>query len=98
MATVNKRVGLPQAVTINGVDAGGAMVARIQEGYDNILRSAPDGLQVPVKDKEAEYVRGEIVTQDWVEAVNLLTGTVGTFVFYERKSGVAPSSTRSPTP
>jgi len=89
MATVNKRVGLPQAVVINGVDAGGAMTAAINAGFENIMRSSPDGLQVPVKDKEIQYVRGTIVTQDWVEAINLLTGTVGTYVFYERKSGVA---------
>jgi len=92
MATVNKRVGLPQAMVINGVDAGGNMVARIQEGFDNVMRSSPDGLQVPVKDKEIEYVRGEVVTQDWVEAVNLLIGVVGTYVFYERKSGVAAAT------
>ena len=88
MVTVNKRVGLPQAGTINGVDAGGIMTARIDAGFDNIIRSAPDGLSPPVQDKEIQYVRGTIVTQDWIEAINLLTGAVGTFVFYERKSGV----------
>lgn len=92
MATVNKRVGLPQAVTINGVDAGGAMMARIDAGFDNIMRSAPDGLSPPVQDKEVQYVRGTIVTQDWIEAVNLLTGVVGTYIFYERKSGVAEAT------
>jgi len=88
MATVNNRVGIPQAFVINGVDAGGAMSAAIQAGYDNTVRSAPDGLQVALQDKEIQFV-GTIVTQDWIEAVNLLTGTVGTYVFYERKSGVA---------
>jgi len=92
MVTVNNRVGLPQAITINGVDAGGAMTASIQAGYDNVMRSTPDGLEVPVKDKEIQYVRGTIVTQDWIEAINLLTGTVGTYVFYERKSGVAEAT------
>jgi len=89
MTTVNKRVGIPQAMVINGVDAGGIMTAAISAGYDNIMRSAPDGLQVPLKDKEIQFVRGTIVTQDWIEAINLLTGTLGTKVFYERKSGVA---------
>jgi len=92
MATINKRVGLPQAMVINGVDAGGAMTAMINAGFENIMRSSPDGLQVPVKDKEIQFVRGTIVTQDWVEAVNLLTGVVGTYVFYERSSGVAEAT------
>jgi len=92
MATVNNRVGLPQAITINGIDAGGVMTAVINAGYDNIMRSSPDGLQVPLKDKEIQFVRGTIVTQDWVHAVELLTGAVGTYVFYERKSGVAPAT------
>ena len=92
MVTVNKRVGLPQATVINGVDAGGIMTAIINAGFDNIMRSAPDGLQVPVKDKEIQYVRGTIVTQDWVEAINLLTGVVSTYIFYERISGVAEAT------
>ncbi len=92
MATVNKRVGIPQAFTINGVDAGGAMSAVINAGYDNVIRSAPDGMQVPIKDKEIQFVRGTIATQDWVEVINLLTGAVGTYVFNERKSGVAEAT------
>lgn len=92
MVTVNKRVGIPTAFVINGVDAGGAMTAAINAGYDNIMRSSPDGLQVPVKDKEAQFVRGTIVTQSWTEAVNILTGVVGTYIFYERKSGVAEAT------
>ena len=92
MTTVNNRVGIPQAIVINGVDAGGAMTAAITAGYDNIMRSAPDGLQVPIKDKEIQFVRGIVATQDWVEVVNLLIGVVGTYVFYERKSGVAPAA------
>lgn len=89
MTTVNERVGIPQAAIINGVDAGGIMTAAISAGYDNIMRSAPDGLQVPLKDKEIQFVRGTVNTQDWIEVINLLTGAVGTYVFYERKSGVA---------
>jgi len=88
MATVNKRTGQPQAVVINGVDAGGAMSARISCGYDTIARYAPDGLQAQISDREAQFVRGTIASQDWIHAIALLTGTVGTLVFYERKSGV----------
>jgi len=89
MATVNNRVKTPQASVINGVDAGGTMTAVITEGYENVMRSAPDGLQLPVIDREIQYVRGVIVTQDWIKAIDLLTGTLGTYVFYERKSGAA---------
>ena len=93
MATVNNRTGLPQAVTINGVDAGGAMQCRLQEGYEGIVRSGPDGLPgPPLIDRDIQFVRGTIVTQDWVEAINLLTGVVGTYVFSERKSGVAAAT------
>ena len=92
MATINNRVKKPQAAVINGVDAGGTMTAMIQFGYENVIRSAPDGLEVALQDKEIEFVRGTIVSQDWVEAINLLTGTVGTLVFYERKSGVAAAT------
>jgi len=85
MATVNERIKKPQAFVINGVDAGGGMTAAIETGYDNIIKSAPDGLQLPVKDKETAYCRGTIVTQDWVHFLDLLTGASGTYVFYERK-------------
>lgn len=92
MATVNKRIYKPQAMVINGVNQGGLMQARIQEGYDTILRSSPDGLQVPLVDKYTAFCRGSITSQDWVEAYNLLTGTLGTLVFYERKSAVAEAT------
>ena len=92
MATVNKRIYHPQAMAINGIDAGGTMTANINCGFDNILRSAPDGLQVPLRDREVQFVRGTIVSQDWIEAIALLTGTLGTYVFYERKSGVAEAT------
>jgi hypothetical protein len=92
MPTVNQRTGLPQGALINGIDAGGAMSARINEGYDNIISSDPDGLQVPVSDREVQFVRGTVVTQDWIDAVALLTGTVGTYVFYERRSAVAEAT------
>jgi len=92
MATANTRVGIPQAVVINGVDSGGLMTARIDEGLENVIRSAPDGLEVPMIDREVQYCRGSVTTQDWIEVVDLLTGTVGTYVFYERKSGVAAAT------
>ncbi|MBW8017435.1 MAG: hypothetical protein FVQ82_14745 [Planctomycetes bacterium] len=92
MATVNKRTSIPQAVVINGVDAGGDMTVRITAGFDQKNQSAPDGLEVPVKDKEIQYVRGSVTTQDWIHAVELLTGALGTLVFYERKSGVAAAT------
>jgi len=92
MTTVNERIGLPQAMAINGVDAGGAMSARIQAGYDNIVGSEPDGLQVPVSDREIQFVRGTVVTQDWNHMIALLTGAVGTYVFYERRSGLAETT------
>jgi len=92
MVTVNKRVGAHQAHTINGIDAGGVMTARIQAGFDEQLESSPDGLTLPIRDKGVQFVRGTIVTQDWVEFVNLICGTVSTYVFYERKSGVAEAT------
>lgn len=92
MTTVNNRLKRPQALVINGVDAGGLMTARIQKGWDQIVRSAPDGLSVPMRDRQVQYVRGSILTQDWVEMINLLIGTVGTKVFYERRSGIAATT------
>lgn len=92
MATVNNRVNNPQAAVINGLDAGGLMSANISEGYENILKSSPDGLQVPLKDREVQFCRGSVVTQDWPHAYALLTGTATTYIFYERKSGVAEAT------
>lgn len=92
MATINKRAGQVQAFVINGIDAGGAMQADIQAGYETPLQTPPDGLQVPLYDRLTEYVRGSITSQDWVHLIELLTGTVGTYVCYERKSGVAEAS------
>lgn len=88
MATVNYRLKKMRSCVVNGVDAGGAMQARISEGYESIIRAAPDGLGgPPLKDREVQFCRGSVTTQDWSKAVSLLTGTVGTYVFYERKSG-----------
>ncbi|MDH4203610.1 MAG: hypothetical protein OEV87_12060, partial [Phycisphaerae bacterium] len=89
MTTVNNRVKIIQAAVINGVDTGGAMSAQITAGYDNVVRSAPDGIGgPPIQDKEIQFVRGTLTTQDWVHMIELLTGTVGNHTFYERKSGV----------
>jgi len=92
MATVNKRLHSPQASVINGIDAGGMMSAQISEGFESKISSAPDGLQLPVTDKDVQYVRGTVKTQDWVKVISLLTGTIGTYIFYERKSGVAEAT------
>jgi len=92
MATVNKRTKAQQALEINGVDAGGVMTAQIQYGYENIIESAPDGLQAAIMDREIQFCRGTVQTQDWIEILNILTGTVGTYVCYERKSGVAEAT------
>lgn len=87
MTTVNKRVKIPLATVINGIDAGGAMTAVITEGYENIIQSAPDGLGPPIVDREIQFCRGVLTTQDWVHFIELLIGAVGTYVFYEKKSG-----------
>lgn len=93
MATVNNRVKIIQAAVINGVDAGGAMSAQLTAGYDNVMRSSPDGIGgPPIQDKEIQFVRGTLVTQDWVHLIDLLTGTLGSHTFYERKSGVAEAT------
>ncbi|MFA5187044.1 MAG: hypothetical protein WC551_11230 [Patescibacteria group bacterium] len=92
MATVNKRTKMVLDTVINGVDAGGPMTARIQAGYETILSSSPDGLQTPIKDRATQFVRGSVTSHDWIEAANLLAGTVGTLVFYERKSGAAAAT------
>lgn len=93
MATVNKRVYHPEAMTINSVEVGGIMTVAIEEGYENILRSSPDGLRGPsIVDRECQFCRGVIVVQDWPDIISLLLGTIGTCVFYERKSGVAAAT------
>jgi hypothetical protein len=68
------------------------LTVAINEGYDNTVRSSPDGFQAQVVDKTDQFVRGTITVQDWPDAIGLLTGTVGTLVFYERKSGVAEAT------
>jgi hypothetical protein len=88
----NNRTLLLLARTINGIATGGQVSATIAAGYENSIRSAPDGLQVPVIDRDTQFVRGSMVTEDWVHVIDLLTGTVGTDVFYERKSGAAAAT------
>jgi hypothetical protein len=92
MALTNRRVYSPQACTINGIALGGTVTIAISEGFDNTVKGSPDGFQVPVIDKTDQFVRGTITVQDWPDAISLLTGTLGTFVFYERKSGVAEAT------
>lgn len=92
MATTNKRIYQPQALTINAIAAGGLVQHRIQAGYDDILQNPVDGQQLAMADFLTEFVRGSFTTQDWVHIIELLTGTVGTSVFYQRKSGVADAT------
>jgi len=89
MTTVNKRVSTPQASVINGIDLGGTMAIGLREGYDNIIQTSPDGLQLAIVDREIQYCRGTVASQDWTHAIDLLTGTVGTYAFSQRKSGAA---------
>jgi hypothetical protein len=92
MATVNKRVFMAQACTVNGVAGGGATMVNLEAGFENIIRSAPDGLSLPIVDRDAQYVRGSMTILDWVHPVDLMLGAVGTLVFYERKSGTAAAT------
>lgn len=92
MSTVNKRILQPQAHVINGVSAGGLVTHNIQAGYDDTLQNPVDGLALAMADLVTEFVRGSFSSQDWVHVIELLTGTVGTSVFYQRKSGVAEAS------
>ncbi len=85
----NQRTHKAQAATINGVSAGGLTTVNITKGYDNVISSEADGLEIPLVDKEIQFCRGSVTTQDITQAINLLTGEVGTFVFYEMESGVA---------
>lgn len=92
MTTVNKRNNLPMGMLINGVDAGGLMQCRIAAGYDGIIESAPDGLGLTTVDREAQFIRGSVVTQDFATILDILAGTLANYTFYERKSGVASAT------
>jgi len=92
MPTVNNRIKKPQSSVINGVDSGGLMTAFINCGYEQIMTSPFDGLSLGTRDKYAQFRRGSIVSQDFSKFYSLLTGTVGTLVFYERKSGTAEAT------
>ncbi len=83
----NHRLHKPQAATINGVSFGGLTVANIVKGYDQVLTSSPDGAEVAFSDRYCQYCRGNITTQDITQALNILTGDIDTFVFYEAESG-----------
>ncbi|MCE5184930.1 MAG: hypothetical protein LLF76_02250 [Planctomycetaceae bacterium] len=86
-----KTLGLMGSV-INGVDQGGEMSIAIDEGYDEIAESSVEGTEVAVVDRGAQYVRGVCATQSWMTVISLLAGTIGTYVFYERKSGAAAAT------
>jgi len=92
MATVNKRIMQPQALTINAIAAGGLVRHNIDAGYDDVLQNPVDGFELAMADFLTERVRGTFTSQDWVHLIELLTGTVGTSVFYERKSGTAEAT------
>lgn len=92
MATVNKRVFQPQALTINAIAAGGLTQYTIDAGYDDELQNPVDGAQLAFIDYLTERVRGDFSSEDWVHFIELLTGTVGTSVFYQRKSGAAEAT------
>lgn len=92
MATKNNRLTRPQAATFNTAAFGGLVTARIQSGYDNVISSSPDGLDFPVGDRFAQYVRGNLTGQEWTQIIALLTGTLGTGVFYGRKAGTAEAT------
>lgn len=89
MATVNKRAGLVQATTIDGVAVGGLMSVNLQKGYDELMQTQPDGIGIPLYDRLTEYCRGSLAGQDWVHVIDLLTGSSGSLVCYEQESGVA---------
>jgi len=74
---------------INGVTAGGLMTASVSEGFDDIVTAPHDGYDFPETDRLTAFCRGSITCQDWIEVLNVLNGTVGTYVFYEKESGAA---------
>lgn len=87
MATVNKRGKQVFGTVVNGVSAGGATMADIQFGHDEEILSSPDGLAVPMMDLAGQFVRGSQAWQDITLLIGLLTGAVGSSVFYEAESG-----------
>ena len=96
MAIVNRRLLHAQhrgataaTANINGVAAGGLMSASIQCGYDDIITAGADGYSFPEVDRLTQFVRGTIQCQDWVDVLDVLKGAVGSYVFYERESGLA---------
>jgi hypothetical protein len=89
MATINKRGKRIFGTVINGVTAGGPTMANVQFGYDEVVQSSPDGLAVAIKDYDSQFVRGSQAWQDLSIMIGLLTGAVGSSVFYEAESGAA---------
>ena len=94
-ATVNKRSlqayhggAAVSTAVINGIAAGGLMSAQIDEGYDDIITAPHDGNNFPTTDRLTQFCRGTITSQDWITMLSVLNGTTGTYVFYEKESGV----------
>ncbi len=88
MAT-NSRTYSPSRPVINGVSVGGLTSVAYEEGFDNKIESSGEGQAFPTKDRRGQFCRGTISCEDWVKMLSILTGTVGTFVVYERISGAA---------
>lgn len=74
---------------VNGVAHGGLVSGAIQYGKDKIVRSSGDNQILEEVDVFINFVRGTITSQDWPDVISLLTGTVGTYIFYEKESGLA---------
>ncbi len=96
MATVNQRVhqayhggATTSTANINGIAVGGLMSANINVGYDDIITAPHDGNAFPTTDRLTQFCRGTIDCQDWAKVISLLNGTTGTYIFYERESGLA---------
>ena len=92
MALTNNRrlhAVMESAANINGVTIGGFVSGTIFEGYENMVASPADGLTFPTVDRFTKVVRGTLTCQDWTEVLDVLAGTVGTYVFYQKESGAA---------
>ncbi len=82
----NTRLFHARDSSIVGIDAGGLMTANIQAGYDDILTSPADGNAVPDTDRATKFIRGTMVTQDWVEMQNIIAGVGDEIIFFEKES------------
>ena len=94
--TVNRRTmqafhggALTTTAVINGIAAGGLVNGTIDYGYEDILTTPADGTTFPEVDRLTQFVRGNITSQDWVNVLAVITGTVSSYIWYERESGLA---------